>query len=85
MLDACGVCNGTGKIMDIAGGCCAGVLAANGRCCAAPNVLDDFGVCDGGSSSGELVLSLAVKANAPGKPYSNTLEGTVQSVNLRLA
>lgn len=66
-LDACGVCGGRGNMVDIAGGCCDGVLAANGRCCAATNVLDNFGVCDGSSSSGDLLLSVAVQTNAPGK------------------
>jgi len=32
-LDACGVCGGTGKYMDVAGTCCATLLDANGMCC----------------------------------------------------
>jgi len=46
--------------------CCNGALDAGGRCCPLPAVMDEFGVCSGSSTSGTMVMSLAVVANAPG-------------------
>jgi len=31
-LDACGVCNGTGKVVDVEGTCCATTVDATGVC-----------------------------------------------------
>ena len=33
MLDACGVCSGAGKVVDISGACCPTLVDANGVCC----------------------------------------------------
>ena len=46
--------------------CCDGALDAGGRCCPTPSAVDEFGVCSGSSSSGTMVMSLSVLANAPG-------------------
>ncbi|CAL8467725.1 g7263 [Coccomyxa elongata] len=63
-LDVCGTCGGNATAVDITGACCAGSLDAGGRCCPAPAVLDEFGVCGGRSSSGVLALNLATTTNS---------------------
>jgi hypothetical protein len=45
LVDACGVCNGTGKAIDALGACCAGTLDAQGVCCT--STIDECGVCNG--------------------------------------
>jgi hypothetical protein len=35
VLDACGVCNGTAKVIDVLNRCCNGTLDALGMCCMA--------------------------------------------------
>jgi hypothetical protein len=45
IVDACGVCNGTGKAMDMYAQCCSGALDAKGACCM--GVIDECGVCNG--------------------------------------
>jgi hypothetical protein len=63
-LDACGLCGGNATAVDFTGACCAGSLDAGGRCCPAPAVTDEFGVCGGTSSSGLVVLNLATTTNS---------------------
>ena len=45
-VDACGVCGGASKAVDITGKCCVGSLDAGGFCCAS-GVFDACGACDG--------------------------------------
>lgn len=45
IVDACGVCNGTGKAIDALGACCTGTLDAQGVCCT--SIIDECGVCNG--------------------------------------
>lgn len=68
-LDACGVCGGDGLTMDFTGACCTGAVDASGLCCASPNVVDDFGVCGGNSSTGVILLDMDVlSATVTGAP-----------------
>lgn len=49
-LTPCGECSASpsvGIVLDAFGGCCSGVLDANGLCCTHPSALDACGVCDG--------------------------------------
>lgn len=48
IVDACGVCNGTGKAIDALGACCTGTLDAQGVCCS--STIDECGVCNGTSA-----------------------------------
>eukprot|EP01029_Cantina_marsupialis_P021991 TRINITY_DN533_c0_g2_i2.p1 TRINITY_DN533_c0_g2~~TRINITY_DN533_c0_g2_i2.p1 ORF type:complete len:1739 (+),score=629.23 TRINITY_DN533_c0_g2_i2:197-5413(+) len=48
-LDACGVCNGSGVVVDISGFCCESTLDASGVCCDS-GILDQCGVCNGDNS-----------------------------------
>lgn len=54
------MCGGDGKVIDFVGTCCNGALDASGLCCAQPNHVDDFGVCGGNSTSGNILLDLNV-------------------------
>ena len=45
-VDACGVCGGASKAVDITGKCCVGSLDAGGFCCAS-GTFDACGACDG--------------------------------------
>ncbi|KAK9909309.1 hypothetical protein WJX75_000310 [Coccomyxa subellipsoidea] len=90
-LDACGLCGGNATAVDFTGACCAGSLDAGGRCCPAPAVTDEFGVCGGTSSSGLVVLNLATttnstqglgNSNSPG--YAVFSEGLVTDLSARL-
>ena len=49
-IDACGVCNGTGRFVDASGICCTGDLDANGLCCPPDIGLDSCMVCGGTDS-----------------------------------
>lgn len=50
-VDACGVCDGPAKAVDVQGACCSsGVLDGDGYCCAS-GLLDECGVCDGQSTA----------------------------------
>ena len=33
IVDACGACNGTGKVIDVEGSCCQSTIDATGVCC----------------------------------------------------
>ena len=47
-LDGCGVCDGTGVMLDRDGHCCHAPVAANGRCCSDESGgVDSCGVCSG--------------------------------------
>ncbi|GBG63467.1 hypothetical protein CBR_g38085 [Chara braunii] len=61
VLDPCGVCNGSGRFVDVVGTCCHTLRDASGVCC--PNgMLDDCHVCDGDGSTcamtGTIVLDV---------------------------
>eukprot|EP01029_Cantina_marsupialis_P021981 TRINITY_DN533_c0_g1_i11.p1 TRINITY_DN533_c0_g1~~TRINITY_DN533_c0_g1_i11.p1 ORF type:complete len:1616 (+),score=685.93 TRINITY_DN533_c0_g1_i11:580-4848(+) len=58
-LDACGICGGDAKVMDVSGRCCATVLDASGVCCES-GILDHCGVCDGDNSC-SLVMDINVE------------------------
>lgn len=59
--DACGVCDGGAKAVDVQGVCCAsGVLDAGGYCCESGG-LDECGVCDGDSQSCSLSAAITVQ------------------------
>ena len=46
VVDACGLCDGPSRVVDVIGQCCAGSLDAGGHCCAS-GVFDQCGSCDG--------------------------------------
>ena len=46
-LDGCGVCNGTGIMLDRDGHCCDAPVAANGVCCLDTSGVDSCGLCAG--------------------------------------
>jgi hypothetical protein len=48
VVDACGVCNGTGRAVDALGACCSAALDAQGVCCSSG--VDECGVCNGTNS-----------------------------------
>jgi hypothetical protein len=50
VVDACGICDGDGTIIDIAGQCCSGALDAGGYCCESEE-FDQCGLCDGDGTS----------------------------------
>lgn len=49
-IDACGICNGKGKSVDVFGHCCEEILDASGICCKGSQI-DECGVCNGSSAS----------------------------------
>lgn len=55
ILDACGVCGGAAKSVDMSATCCPGPLDASGSCCTA-GWLDGCGVCAGDGTSCALHL-----------------------------
>ena len=63
--DACGVCDGTAKAVDVQNVCCqSGVLDAGGYCCESGQ-LDECGVCDGDSQSCLLISEVEVQVVWP--------------------
>ena len=61
VLDACGVCNGTGIAMDIRGKCCGSPLPPSGVCC--DDGLDSCGVC-GGLSACTAAVRISLSSGA---------------------
>lgn len=60
-VDACGVCGGNSKYIDMQGSCCE-YVDANGICCQS-GILDECGVCDGVGDTCSIVLE--VKMDVP--------------------
>lgn len=64
IVDACGVCGGSGEKVDAKGSCCAAVaLDAEGMCCSLGEV-DACGVCGGDGTSCATLVSLAKSASS---------------------
>ena len=59
LLDACGVCGGTAKAVDVVGVCCSGAIAEDGLCCQSAD-FDSCGVCDGDDSSCNVEATIIV-------------------------
>ena len=58
--DACGVCDGSAKTVDVQNVCCqSGVLDAGGFCCES-GALDECGVCNGDSQSCVLTSEITI-------------------------
>lgn len=69
VLDACGVCDGPAKLVDVRGVCCEAVLDAAGVCCESGN-LDACGVCDGvGACIQDVDIEFAASRSLPA-PYT---------------
>mmetsp|Transcript_9556 Transcript_9556/g.27356 ORF Transcript_9556/g.27356 Transcript_9556/m.27356 type:complete len:1201 (+) Transcript_9556:257-3859(+) len=73
-LDACGVCGGPSKYVDILGQCCASDLDANGVCCSGGREADECGVCGGWNASCTLTASYSIHSTSMAE-----LEQTVHS------
>lgn len=58
IVDKCGICGGTATEIDNQGLCCSGSLDASKSCCY--DVVNSWGVCGGGESSGSVSFSLLV-------------------------
>lgn len=64
-LDACGVCGGSARLVDVQGSCCnSTMLDAAGFCCASGS-LDECGVCDGDGTSCALHAVVSVQVGVP--------------------
>jgi hypothetical protein len=61
LVDACGICNGTGIITDVYGQCCPIPLTSAGLCCT--QGLDDCGVC-GGTNACKYEATITLFTNA---------------------
>ncbi|GIL71818.1 hypothetical protein Vretifemale_2289, partial [Volvox reticuliferus] len=59
-VDVCGVCGGSGVVVDVQGTCCRTALDQYGVCCAS-GLLDECGVCDGDGTSCVLRLQLQLQ------------------------
>ena len=88
-LDACGVCDGTAKVVDMLGRCCSHELAADGLCCR--EGVDECGVCGGLgttcgmnmhmhlSSNSSLGFEQLVKHTVPGKLATALASASIMS------
>ncbi|KAF8062687.1 Papln [Scenedesmus sp. PABB004] len=80
-VDACGVCNGTGRAIDALGACCSGTLDAQGVCCG--GAIDECGVCDGANSCDAKADALGSLPSAalfliPNSNANRRLRGAIQ-------
>jgi hypothetical protein len=57
LLDGCGVCRGTGLLLDRFGSCCSTPLTASGICCDDLGPIDSCGVCGGVNDCGAVVTA----------------------------
>jgi hypothetical protein len=81
VLDACGVCNGTGVAVDIRGKCCRSPLPPSGICC--EDGLDSCGVCGGSSAC---MADVSIRVNVTSDVVANvTLDLVLACLGVRTA
>lgn len=84
-VDACGVCNGSGKAVDSLGTCCSTTLDARGVCC--DGYIDECGVCNGQNTCS---LKAEFQATLPTAaiylmPQSKIKQGLIDALQSKMA